>query len=57
MGAELQPFVRSGMDALVDGGWIRAEAPDAAWQAWRQGAAHWSRPWALGILGAFLKQR
>ncbi len=57
MGAELQPFVRSGMDALVEGGWIRADAPGDAWNAWQQGAAHWSRPWALGVLGAFLKRR
>jgi asparagine synthase (glutamine-hydrolysing) len=56
MNAELQPFVRSGMADLVDGGWIAPGVPDATWRAWQRGAAHWSRPWALGMLGAFLKE-
>ena len=56
IGGELQPFVRSGMAYLVESGWIAPEAPDATWRAWQSGAAHWSRPWALGVLGAFLRQ-
>jgi asparagine synthase (glutamine-hydrolysing) len=56
MSTELQPFVRSGMSYLADAGWIAPDAPDAQWNAWRSGAAHWSRPWALGVLGAFLRQ-
>ena len=56
MSTELQPFVRSGMSYLADAGWIALDAPDAQWNAWRSGAAHWSRPWALGVLGAFLRQ-
>jgi asparagine synthase (glutamine-hydrolysing) len=55
IGAELQPFVRSGMAHLVDEGWIAPEVPDATWRAWQRGAAHWSRPWALGLLGEFLR--
>jgi len=56
MGADLQPFVRSGMAHLADAGWIARDVPDATWSAWQRGAAHWSRPWALGILGEFLRQ-
>ncbi len=56
MNADLQPFVRSGMADLADAGWIARGVPDATWSAWQRGAAHWSRPWALGVLGAFLRQ-
>ncbi len=55
MAGDLQPFVRSGMAHLVDSGWIAPGAPDATWGAWQRGAAHWSRPWALGMLGEFLR--
>ena len=33
----------------------RPDVPDATWRAWQRGAAHWSRPWALGVLGEFLR--
>jgi asparagine synthase (glutamine-hydrolysing) len=56
MGAELEPFVRSGMSFLARSGWIAEGAPDDTWNAWRRGATHWSRPWALGVLGEFLRQ-
>ena len=56
MTGELQPFVRSGMAYLADGGWIARDVPDATWDAWHRGAAHWSRPWSLGVLGEFLRQ-
>ena len=56
MAGDLQPFVRSGMAHLADAGWIAPGVPDATWSAWRSGAAHWSRPWALGVLGEFLRQ-
>ena len=56
IGGELQPFVRAGMAHLVDAGWIAPGVPDATWRAWQRGAAHWSRPWALGVLGAFLRE-
>ena len=51
-----EPFVRSGMAFLARCGWIAAGAPDATWNAWQRGDAHWSRPWALGVLGEFLRQ-
>ena len=57
IGGELQPFVRSGMEYLTRNGWLAPQAPDAAWKAWRAGAMHWSRVWALGVLGEFLRQR
>jgi hypothetical protein len=56
MEGALQPFVRSGMAHLADEGWIAPEVPDETWRAWQRGAAHWSRPWALGVLGEFLRQ-
>jgi asparagine synthase (glutamine-hydrolysing) len=56
MAGDLQPFVRSGMSHLADAGWIAPGVPDATWSDWRSGAAHWSRPWALGLLGEFLRQ-
>ena len=55
MVADLQPVVRSGMAHLADSGWIAPGVPDATWRAWQRGAAHWSRPWALGLLGEFLR--
>ena len=55
MTADLQPFVRSGMAYLVDSGWIAPAVPDATWNAWQRGAAHWTRPWALAMLGEFLR--
>ena len=57
MAADLQPFVRSGMAYLAAEGWIAPDAPDETWNAWQRGAAHWSRPWALGMLGEFLRNQ
>ena len=54
MGGELGPFVQDGMRRLSEAGWIAPEAPDRMWAAWRSGAAHWSRPWGLSVLGHFL---
>jgi asparagine synthase (glutamine-hydrolysing) len=54
MRAELQPFVREGIARLEDEQWIAPGAGTAAWDAWSRGESHWSRPWALGVLGQFL---
>ncbi|OFV89796.1 MAG: asparagine synthase (glutamine-hydrolyzing) [Acidobacteria bacterium RIFCSPLOWO2_12_FULL_65_11] len=54
IGGELEPFVRDGMRQLAAGRWISADAPDRVWQAWREGRAHWTRPWSLAVLGHFL---
>ena len=43
------------MEHLVDAGWIAPDVPDTTWRAWQRGAVHWSRPWALGLLGEFLR--
>jgi asparagine synthase (glutamine-hydrolysing) len=56
MRGELEPFVRSGMAFLARSGWIAEGAADDTWNAWQRGAMHWSRPWALGVLGEFLRQ-
>src|SRR4051794_35179639 len=55
MAADLEPFVRSGIARLAEDGWIAKGTGDDAWNAWRSGSAHWSRPWALGVLGEFLR--
>jgi asparagine synthase (glutamine-hydrolysing) len=57
MAGDLQPFVRSGMEHLAEAGWIAPGVPETTWRAWQRGAAHWSRPWALGLLGAFLQEQ
>jgi asparagine synthase (glutamine-hydrolysing) len=57
MDGELQPFVRDGISYLEEQQWIAAGAGVAAWDAWKRGGAHWSRPWALGVLGQFLGRR
>src|SRR5262249_6796306 len=51
---ELQPFVRDGLVYLEQERWIAARARTGVWDAWKRGGAHWSRPWALGVLGQFL---
>jgi asparagine synthase (glutamine-hydrolysing) len=51
---ELQPFVRDGITYLEQQQWLAAGAGAAAWDTWKRGGAHWSRPWALGVLGQFL---
>ena len=51
MSGDLAPFVRDGMRTLASEGWVAADAPDRVWTAWRAGLAHWSHPWALGVLG------
>jgi asparagine synthase (glutamine-hydrolysing) len=56
MSGELEPFVRSGMAFLARSGWIAEGAAEDTWHAWERGATHWSRPWALGVLGEFLRQ-
>lgn len=54
MAGPVGPVVRDGLVRLADDGWIARQAPGGIWQAWRNGAIHWSRPWALGVLGQFL---
>jgi len=51
LAGDLAPVVQDGMRALSSRGWIRPETPDAVWRAWKSGAAHWTRPWGLGVLG------
>jgi asparagine synthase (glutamine-hydrolysing) len=51
MDGELGPLVDEGLQRLVDGGWIAADAPRQVGTAWRAGAVHWSRPWGLAVLG------
>jgi len=54
VGGELAPMVDAGMRRLARAGWIDDAVPDRVWSDWRKGAAHWSRPWGLAVLGHFL---
>ena len=52
----LGPLAREGIDALVARQWIDRDAAARVWSEWEGGQAHWSRVWALGVLGRFLEQ-
>ncbi len=52
----LRDPARAGFDLLVARGWVNPEAANRVWSAWEAGQAHWSRVWALGMLGRFLEQ-
>ena len=54
LAGDLAPAVHEGLEQLAAGGWIRRDAPGRVWADWRAGAAHWSRPWGLSVLGHFL---
>jgi asparagine synthase (glutamine-hydrolysing) len=56
MGQGLRDTTRDGLRALAARGWLRRSAPEAIWQAWERGQAHWSRPWGLAMLGRFLEE-
>ncbi len=52
----LGPLTREGIDALVARQWIDPGAAARVWSEWEGGQAHWSRVWALGVLGRFIEQ-
>jgi len=56
MRGDLAPLVREGLQQLADGGWVTPETPSHLWNDWQRGAAHWSRPWGLSVLGHFLAE-
>jgi asparagine synthase (glutamine-hydrolysing) len=45
-----------GIESSVAFGWLNARAAAAIWSDWERGRAHWSRPWALAVLGRFLQE-
>lgn len=47
--------VRDGIELLVRRQWVDAAAASRVWAEWEHGQAHWSRVWALGVLGRFLE--
>lgn len=55
MRGPLGDFVRAGLADLEAERWVAPGVPDRTWQAWRNGAVHWSRPWMLAVLGRFLE--
>ena len=50
----LRDIVRTGLERLSRDGWVQPQVPDQIWAAWSAREVHWSRPWGLGVLGAFL---
>jgi asparagine synthase (glutamine-hydrolysing) len=54
LGRDLSDPIRDGLQRLVADGWLRPEVPGSLWRSWEAGETHWSRVWALGILGQFL---
>jgi asparagine synthase (glutamine-hydrolysing) len=57
MRGPLAPVVQDGLRQLADAGWITGKTPERVWSEWRRGAAHWSRPWGLSVLGHCLAAR
>jgi asparagine synthase (glutamine-hydrolysing) len=57
MKAELAPVVQDGLRHLAESGWITSGTPERVLSDWHRGAAHWSRPWGLSVLGHFLGGR
>jgi asparagine synthase (glutamine-hydrolysing) len=57
MKGDLAPVVQDGLQRLADDGWITSETPRRVLSDWHRGAAHWSRPWGLSVLGHFLADR
>jgi asparagine synthase (glutamine-hydrolysing) len=55
MRGPLGDFVRASLADLEADRWVAAGVADRTWQAWAEGAAHWSRPWTLAVLGRFLR--
>jgi asparagine synthase (glutamine-hydrolysing) len=55
IGGALSDLVRSGLHDLAADGWIAREVPDLMWRQLTRGHVHWSRPWALAVLGRFLR--
>jgi asparagine synthase (glutamine-hydrolysing) len=45
-----------GVESSVALGWVNARAAAAVWGDWERGRAHWSRAWALSVLGQFLQE-
>jgi asparagine synthase (glutamine-hydrolysing) len=55
MRSGLREMTLRGIESAVSLGWINACAAAALWAEWERGRAHWSRPWALSVLGQFLQ--
>ena len=45
-----------GIESAVALGWVNARGAAAVWSDWERGRAHWSRAWALSVLGQFLQE-
>jgi asparagine synthase (glutamine-hydrolysing) len=45
-----------GVESTVALGLVNARAAAAVWSDWERGRAHWSRVWALSVLGQFLQE-
>jgi len=52
----LRDVARQGVQSAVSLGWVNARAAADVWSDWERGRAHWSRAWALSVLGQFLQE-
>jgi asparagine synthase (glutamine-hydrolysing) len=52
----LADFTRSAIEHLERDGWIAADGGQAIWTQFGAGRAHWSRVWALGVLGHYVSR-
>ena len=55
MRGPLGEVIRDGLVHVAREGWVASSVPEELWRQWTNGEAHWSRPWALGMLGLFLR--
>jgi asparagine synthase (glutamine-hydrolysing) len=53
--SDLREFLNDGLDAAAEDGWILPQGCAAIRDEWLQGRAHWTRPFGLAVLGAFLR--
>ena len=51
----LRETALQGIESAVALGWVTARGAASVWGSWERGRAHWSRPWALSVLGQFLR--
>jgi asparagine synthase (glutamine-hydrolysing) len=57
MRGSLNAPARASAMELVRVGWLTESGVDHVWQQFAHGRSHWSRPWALAVLGQFAGDR
>jgi asparagine synthase (glutamine-hydrolysing) len=52
----LADFTRTSMQALERDSWLNSGYSESIWSEFAAGRAHWSRVWALGVLGHYVSR-